>query len=52
MARASIIHRYPDGSSDKCSFEIDSSYPDACAEAVARVVDLFRAACQDDEAEQ
>jgi hypothetical protein len=49
MATARIVHHYPDGSSDAFSFRIDSSYPDACAEAVARTLDLFRAVCQDDD---
>lgn len=49
MATAKIVHRYSDGSSDEVVFQLDASYPDACAEAVARVTDLFRAVCEDTE---
>ena len=51
MATARITHTYPDGSSDECVVQLESSYPDAVDEAVAQVKRLFRAVCEDTEAE-
>lgn len=54
MARAKIQHRWPDGTTTTVTIKAKASYPDACAEATARVLDLYRATCAadvEDEAE-
>lgn len=53
MAIARIVHHYDDETCTDLSFEVDASYPDACAEAVARVLDLWRVTCaaSDEDAE-
>jgi hypothetical protein len=48
MATASIRHEWADGSATEMFVDLDENFPDAAAEVVARVIDLYRAACTDE----
>ena len=47
MARVRIHHWFEDGTHTQVEVKVDSNYPDAMAEAVARVRDLWREVCAD-----
>lgn len=42
MTGVAITHTWADGSSARVEVEVRGDYPDSLAEAVARVLDLYR----------
>ena len=46
MIRATVIHKWPDGSLTDCEFETDEpAHPDLMDSCVKRVLELYRETC-------